>query len=301
MGLLSETFVDLYIDGEKTFKDLEEFILLHSVLEQDDPYGILGLSQEEYQLYLNNKKVELEDILKAKKLKHEILIKAKTFFREEIATSHEINTLKLTKLKEFNLNPFLDKYKANFLSGNDSPESIAKALIYPRVLGTSINTTFGNKMQKFCSQVLGSFASTTTGIDIEFIDLIDGNRKYCQIKSGPNTINKDDVATIDGHFQSIKNLARTNNLSIGLNDLIVGVLYGEKEELSGHYKNIQRNYPVYVGKDFWHRLTGDKDFYVLISNAMAEVANEYDAKELLNNVIKELALEISKKYKSNDI
>lgn len=193
------------------------------------------------------------------------------------------------------MNPFLDKYKANFLTGNDSPESIAKALVYPRVLGTSINTTFGNKMQKFCSDVLGSFASTTSGIDIEFIDLVDGNRKYCQIKSGPNTINKDDVYTINGHFQAIRNLARTNNLNIGLNDLIVGVLYGEKEELSNNYKIIQQSYPVYIGKEFWYRLTGDKDFYNHLSNAMAEVAKEYDSAELLENVITELAKEISKK------
>lgn len=296
-----ETFVDLYIKGKKTIDDMEEFISTYSVMEEDTPYEILGLTEEEYKLLIHNKKLELEDVLKAKKFRHEILSNAKIFFRDEIASSHKSNTLKLTKLKSFNLNPFLDKYKANFLAGDDSPESIAKALIYPRVLGTSINTTFGNKMQKFCSDVLGSFASTTTGIDIEFIDMIDGNRKYCQIKSGPNTINKDDVSTIDGHFQAIKNLARTNNLSIGFNDLIVGVLYGEKEELSGHYKNIEKNYPVYIGQEFWYRLTGDEDFYVDLSNAMAEVAKEYDSKELLDNVINELAIEITKKYKSNDV
>ena len=190
----------------------------------------------------------------------------------------------------------MDKYKANFLTGNDSPESIAKALIYPRVLATSINTTFGNKMQKFCSCVLGSFASTTSGIDIEFIDMIDGDRKYCQIKSGPNTINKDDVHTINGHFQAIKNLARTNNLNIGLNDLIVGVLYGEKGELSNHYKAIEESYPVYIGQEFWYRLTGDKEFYTHLADAMAEVAKEYDSTELLESVIKELAKEIELKH-----
>ena len=52
---------------------------------------------------------------------------------------------------------------------------------------------------------------------------------------------------------------------------MVGVFYGEPEELSSHYKNIQKNYPVYIGKEFWHRLTGDENFYNLITNAMAEV------------------------------
>lgn len=290
-----KTFVDLYYDGEKTLDDIEEFISLYTVMEKNNPHELLGLTKEEFDLLNSNNRVELEDILKAKKLRNEIIINAKKFFREEIAASHEANTKKLTKLKEFNLNPFLDKYKANFLTGNDSPESIAKALIYPRVLATSINTTFGNKMQKFCSSVLNSFASTTSGIDIEFIDMVDGNRKYCQIKAGPNTINRDDVATINGHFQAIKNLARTNNLSIGLNDLVVGVLYGEKDELSGHYKSIQLSHPVYIGQEFWHRLTGDKDFYVHLSDAMAEVAKEYDSTELLKNVINELAEEIANK------
>lgn len=221
-----------------------------------------------------------------------IIEKAKDFFRNEIVPSHITNTRKLKRLKAFNLNPFLDKYKASFLTGNDSPKSIAKALIYPRVLGTSINTTFGNKLQKFCSEVLEGFASTTSGIDIEFVDKIDGRRKYCQIKAGPNTINKDDVETIKGHFLGVKNLARTNNLNIGFNDLIVGVFYGTPDELSTHYTRIKEEYPVIIGQEFWHRLTGDQDFYKKLTDAISEVATEYDGSELLQEVIEELAKEI---------
>lgn len=195
-------------------------------------------------------------------------------------------------MSSFNLNPFLDKYKANILTGNASAISIAKALVYPRVLGSSINTTFGSKLQKFCSTILEGYASTTTGIDIEFIDLIDGRRKYCQIKSDSNTINKDDIKTIDNHFQSIRNLARTNNLNIGLNDLIVDVFYGDPSELSGHYRTIQKTYPVYIGKEFWYRLTGDENFYSLITNAMGDVASEFDGSALIEHVINKLAKEI---------
>ncbi|WP_047979733.1 PmeII family type II restriction endonuclease [Ornithinibacillus contaminans] len=228
----------------------------------------------------------------------EIIKKAKEFFRKEIVPSHIANTEKLTKLKEFNLNPFLDKYKASFLTGNDDPISIAKALVYPRVLGTSINTTFGNKLQKFCSDVLEGFASTTSGIDIEFIDKVDGRRKYCQIKAGPNTINKDDVETIKGHFKGVKNLARTNNLNIGFNDLIVGVFYGTSEELSGHYKKIAQEYPVIIGVDFWYRLTGEKDFYDRLTNAIGDVATEYDGSKLIDKIINSLAKEIEENLDS---
>ncbi len=226
-----------------------------------------------------------------------IIEKAKDFFRKEIVPSHIANTEKLTKLKEFNLNPFLDKYKASFLTGNDDPKSMAKALVYARVLGTSINTTFGNKLQKFCSEVLEGFASTTSGIDIEFIDKLDGRRKYCQIKAGPNTINKDDVETIKGHFAGVKNLARTNNLNIGFNDLIVGVFYGTPEELSGHYKKISQEHPVIIGTDFWYRLTGEKDFYQRLTDAIGDIATEYDGSELIDKVITSLAKEIEKSQK----
>jgi hypothetical protein len=110
----------------------------------------------------------------------EILDKAKEWFRNIIAVNHIANTRKLKKSSEFNINPFLAIYLANFLTGNSSAKSIAKALIYPRILGTSITTSFGTNIQKFTNDVLDAFGSTTPGIDIEFVDRIDGHKKYCQ-------------------------------------------------------------------------------------------------------------------------
>jgi hypothetical protein len=232
---------------------------------------------------------------------NQIIKKAKDFFKEEIVPSHKANTLKLTRLKEFNLNPFLDKYKASFLTGKDDPKSIARALVYPRALGTSINTIFGDRLQKFCSEVLEGFASVTSGIDIEFIDKVDGRKKYCQIKAGPNTINKDDIETIKGHFQGIKNLARTNKLSISLDDLVVGVFYGTPEDLSNHYKTINKEYPVIVGQEFWYRLTGELDFYQKLTDAIGDVASEVDGSEMIEEVIEALAKEIENKLKPKEI
>jgi len=225
----------------------------------------------------------------------EILVKAKEYFKNTVIESHKKNTAKCNKLSQFNVNPFLVSYLANYLTGNNSPESLAKVLIYPRVLGTSVTTTFGNSMQKFCVNVLDGFASTTSGIDIEFIDQIDGRKKYCQIKSGPNTINKDDVVTIDSHFKAIKNLARTNGLNLGLDDLVVGVLYGTDKDLSVHYRKINNQYPVIVGQDFWYRLTGDKNFYSELINSIGELAFDVDSSALVEDVIKDLTKEIKEK------
>lgn len=220
-----------------------------------------------------------------------ILGATKTWFREVIAKNHVKNTALLTDPHQFNINPFLIKYLARFLTGRSDARAIAKALIYPRVLGSSINTSFGTNVQKFVSDVLGSFGSVIAGIDIEFIDHLDGRKKYCQVKLGPNTINKDDVETIVRHFSSVRNLARTNNLKLEYNDLIVGVLYGEPHELSAHYKKIEQEFhcPVYSGENFWERLTGDPTFYHALGDAISDVATAFDGSTLLEETIAALA------------
>lgn len=238
--------------------------------------------------------------------KQRVLQSAQDWFRDTISNNHIQNTQKLVNAKEFNINPFLSVYLANFLSGNSSPKNIAKALIYPRVLGTSITTSFGQNMQSFTNDVLSSFGSTTSGVDIEFIDCVDGERKYCQTKAGPNTINKDDVETIAGHFTSVINLGRTNNLKLGFHNLIVGVLYGEPSDLSSHYKRItkQYHYPVITGQNFWHRLTGDTDFYADLIKCIGEVAQEANYATELENVVEALAsspeiINLSKEISNN--
>lgn len=229
--------------------------------------------------------------------REQILENAKDFFRTQIVQSHINGACKrASSLKAYNVNPFLFKYLANFLTGNDDPKSIARALVLPRILGSSITTSFGMKIQNLISSLFQGLGSTTQGIDIEFIDEIDGRKKYCQLKAGPNTINYDDVTTIVNHFNGIRNLARTNNLHVGINDMIVGVVYGEDAELSSHYRKISQNYPVYVGKDFWHRLTGKEDFYLDLIDAIGDVALEVDASKVVETTIENLAKEIAEKY-----
>jgi hypothetical protein len=180
-----------------------------------------------------------------------IIDRAKNFFRDEIVKTHfDVSLSKASDLKEYNINPFLLKYLATFLCGDSSAKSMALALIYPRVLGTSISTSFGMQTQKMVSFLFEGQGSSTHGIDIEFIDTQDNRKKYCQLKAGPNTINKDDVTTILTHFKGAKNLARTNSLDIRVTDLIVGVLYGAPDDLSGHYKSIDNHHPVFVGQEF---------------------------------------------------
>lgn len=223
-----------------------------------------------------------------------ILEKARVFFCDKIAVNHKRNTAKLTRLSEFHVNPFLDTYLANFAFGTSTPENIARAMVYARILGTSISTSFGTNMQNFCNVVLSSYASLIPGIDLEFVDAVDGRKKYCQTKAGPQTINKDDVVSIKGHFRDIRNLARTNhNLEINPSlDCVVGVLYGTFEDTSAFYKKISDEYPVVCGKEFWYRLTGDVHFYEALIAVFAEVALEMDSRILIEKTITALAAQI---------
>lgn len=223
--------------------------------------------------------------------KQAILEKVKTWFREVIIPNHIKNTLKLANPSEFDINPFLVPYIAAFLTGELTPQSVAKALLYPRVLGSSITTSFGQNMQTFISGVLNSYGSLVQGIDIEFTDALDGRKKYCQAKLGPNTINKDDVETIHNHFRQAKNLGKTNNLPVQQHDLVVGILYGEPGQESSHYKSLRdkHDYSLYIGQDFWYRLTGDPSFYSELKKAIADVAVEAKGADMLNEVADILA------------
>jgi hypothetical protein len=221
-----------------------------------------------------------------------VLSEAKKWFHKKIIASHLLRTQKLKNPSEFDINPFTTPYLSAFLTGEVTERGIAKALVYPRILGTSISTSFGQNLQSFISDVLvDAFGSIVSGIDIKFLDKLDGREKYAQLKLGPNTINADDVVTINLHFKDIKNLARTNSVQIGTNDLIVCIMYGAESDISNHYKRLRDefHYPVIVGNDFWHRLTGDEFFFGKLINVISESLNEVNSASLIDSVIDSLA------------
>lgn len=66
--------------------------------------------------------------------KRAIIESGKDYFRTSIVPNHIKNLNKL-RLKDFDVNPFLINYLAAFLCGDTTPYSLAKALVYPRILG----------------------------------------------------------------------------------------------------------------------------------------------------------------------
>jgi hypothetical protein len=221
-----------------------------------------------------------------------VLEKAKVWFKTRVVTGHLARTKKLQRPSEFKINPFLAPYLSAFLTGDVTAEGIAKALVYSRSLGSSISTSFGQNLQTFISDVLGdAYGSIISGIDIEFVDKVDNRKKYAQLKLGPNTINKDDVATINNHFKGIRNLARTNQVALGATDLVICIMYGTENEISSHYKKLRdnHNYPLFVGDDFWRRLTGDEDFFEKLVHAISQTLGQVNATQEVAQVITKLA------------
>ena len=224
---------------------------------------------------------------------NELLQIVTTYFEEKIFENHKINSIKThSKLKSYKINPIIVKYLSKILENEFTPIGIAKALYYPRILGTSINTSFGTRIQNMFVVLQLAKGSLIKGMDIEFIDKIDGRKKWCQLKSGPNTINSEDVNPLLKKFTSVTNLARTNAINLNNSDLILGVLYGEESQLSQHYKKIDQQFPVIIGKEFWHRITGFPDFYNTLVSSLDTMILNLDMEDFFKKGYLILAKEI---------
>jgi len=223
----------------------------------------------------------------------ELLETTTEYFRVNIFENHKKNVLKEhSKLKSYKINPIIVKYLSKVLEDNFTPTGIAKALYYPRVLGTSINTSFGTRIQNMFVELKLAEGSLIKGMDIEFVDQLDNRKKWCQLKSGPNTINSEDVAPLIKKFSTVANLARTNSISLNNSDLVLGVLYGEESQLSQHYKKIDEQHPVIIGQNFWYRITGFEHFYSKLVSSLDQMILNLDTEDFFIEGYNELTKEI---------
>ncbi len=190
------------------------------------------------------------------------------FIKSHLVKSISAKLHKGYPLKKFQINPFgLISLSSGFY-GSLTPESMAKALLYPRIFGTSMTTSFGANVQDMCVKLLGAKPSGIAGMDIEFSNKLTGEWTVAQMKAGPNTLNSKDVAPIVNEISAAYRLMRTNGGGTEVPIFALCVLYGTQDQLSAHYKKIretmvgqQNSIPIYIGDEFWHVLTGEKNFY----------------------------------------
>ena len=69
-------------------------------------------------------------------------------------------------------------------------------------------------------------------------------------------------------------------------------MYGEENELSMHYKLIDKTHPVIIGREFWHRVTGFPNFYNGLVSNLHLLINKLETENVLNEGVKKLADEI---------
>ena len=195
------------------------------------------------------------------------------------------------KYKSFKVNPFTIQATANAFGSPITVQNLAKAVVYPFALGSSIATSFGTNFQAFMVSTTGGVAraSVVKGMDIEYDDALDNRHKYCQIKSGPTTINKDDIKTIEDHFKGLTNLARTNHLPLDASDKVVGVLYGTHNDLSTMYRTIEHDgINVFAGEELFYHITGIHGLYQGLIESARRAAENSEMQESIQKLIKEV-------------
>jgi hypothetical protein len=215
------------------------------------------------------------------------------WFADTVIENNKKAIQKLNKASSFEINRYLAPYVSQATTGSITAEGIARGLIQGRAMVTSLNTSFGDRMQIFITnQIKEVVGSAIAGIDIEFEDCIDGQKKYAQVKAGVTTINKDDVEPIVRKFKTIRAKAKRDGVKIAEDQTVICVLYGNESTLNAHYKKLKdEGVEVHVGDDFWERLTGEKDMEKRLFKACLKAAENANVKPLLDKAAAELALD----------
>lgn len=160
------------------------------------------------------------------KKQEETLKEIVEYFKTYIFENHITASINIhSKLKNYNINPIVVKYLSKVLENGYTSIGVAKALYYPRVLGTSINTSFGTRIQNMFVDLKIAEGSLIKGMDIEFVDKIDNRKKWCQLKSGPNTINSEDVKPLINSQIQLILLEQTKHLKTSTIQILLLVCY----------------------------------------------------------------------------
>ena len=96
---------------------------------------------------------------------------------------------------------------------------------------------------------------------------------------------------ICNEFAAAKRLLHTNGaMNIHDNNFLLGVLYGTEDQLSTNYRQIMnKGWNVIPGKNFWHHLTGDPDYYEALIETFSACAQLHDKHDEINELIHRIA------------
>jgi len=236
------------------------------------------------------------ELLMKKTQKEAIIECGREFFKKTIKLDH-IKSIEDLRLKDFKLKPTVVNCITSYTLGRNTPKSVARALIHSVILETYANKISKKKVQRFVSKIAEITCNTSNyeGIDMEFIDAIDGRKKYCQVLPSSKKVNMNDNWRAAANFRNItRQYEYIDDWPFEYEDLIVGTLYGEYDNSIVEHRLLQNSDCSYFGADFWEHLTGDKTFYYKLTKTFSEVLDDedIDGAELIREKITEISQDI---------
>lgn len=204
---------------------------------------------------------------------------------------------RLNKLMDIKLNDIIKRknpymFKAK---GIELAEQFVRSIL-DAYISSSEETLFGDFSENLaifiCANEKSGVKSGCEGIDLEFTE--QGIRYLISIKSGPNWGNSSQINKMKDNFKKATKILRTQNPNINVR-CINGCCYGRSPAYD------KGEYYKYCGEKFWHFISGEKDFYLLILKPLEKEARaknedflrEYEkllnlyTKEFLNTFCKE--------------
>jgi len=219
-----------------------------------------------------------------------------TFEVQEILIKYMRNVfrnLRNLHLDDLTPNPLLMKLVGTAAELN-SAYDIVEYMLNARI-ERSTSTGFGMTIQK-----IATCFCETTGVGGADISIVKTNelgfpvRWYIQMKSGPNTVNKDICVQISQELQSA---VRRAPGSAGL----LGVTYGKAERVSGITQQYL-SFDFKAGRDFWEFISEDPECYRKLWYLTMSIAENFEdrgritLKELIEIKRDELTREFLEKY-----
>lgn len=174
----------------------------------------------------------------------------------------------------------------------ETPEDLLRYRL-AQYLERGTGTAWGHALQAAAREISGS-GSGVAGADIEVT--ADGRRHFVQIKSGPDTANKD----IAQNISTLLNSARARDPSA---ICVLGVCYGRPEQISGFAQGEfqSRGIVLKIGREFWEFISGDPECLNEVLELAGEaaegrVAGEESFADRVEYKVQELTAEFEARY-----
>jgi Type II restriction endonuclease EcoO109I len=174
----------------------------------------------------------------------------------------------------------------------ETPETLLRYRLAQH-LERSLVTAMGSALQRVARIIAGQ-GSGVAGADIEKVR--DGRRYFIQVKSGPDTANKD----IAQNIATLLNSARARDPEAVC---LLGVCYGRPDQISGiaHREIQNRGVGLLVGRAFWQFIGDHPGTMGDVLELAAEAASGLEAgdepfSERVDRKLNELVVEFERRY-----